>query len=273
MPPLNQKQIDFLLNLQKNLEGGAVQPAELAEVIKVLVTVFKNYRTELNNKVDITGQSLKVDLDKAILALENKGKIGVAELNKVIKDQLQEIIKDTGKRLNEVKGELKALRDTIPPEVDLSEIWSKLDNIIIPSSDEIQQKIEKNLPQYGEVFRDGLELLEGGERLKIEAIKDLREELDELKKRPIAFQGGGIVGRDIIQDIDISDDLDGVTKTFNIQAVWRIISVDLSSFPYGSLRKNIDYTWTPTSITFTDEIDAATQLAEGQSCILTVVTG
>lgn len=104
----------------------------------------------------------------------------------------------------------------------------------------------------------------------IKGLEKIEKDITNLKNRPIS---GGTLGRDLIKDIDISDQFDGVTKTFNIQAVWYIISVDLSSYPYGSLRKGTDYTWTPTSITFTDEIDASTQLSAGQKCILTVVVG
>ena len=121
------------------------------------------------------------------------------------------------------------------------------------------------LPVKGDKGNDGV----------IEDIKDIREDIKELKedmkKQKSRVFGGGIVGRDLFKDIDISSQLDGATKTFNIQAVWRIISVDLSSFPYGSLRKTADYTWTPTSITFTNQIDAATQLSAGSSCIITAV--
>ena len=140
----------------------------------------------------------------------------------------------------------------------------------------LQDRIEKNLPALGNVMRDALELLPEGEKLKISAIEDLRKELDELKKRQSAINVGGIsqaAARDLVKDIDISDQLDGVVKTFNIQAVWNSISVSLDSYPYGTPRKNVDWTWTPTSITFTSAIDEATQLAAGQRCILTVVSG
>lgn len=135
-------------------------------------------------------------------------------------------------------------------------------------------KIENDLPMLGTSVRDGLELLEGDERLDPKCIQGwevIQKDIQNLKERPIATPPGGIMGRDLFQDIDISTQLNGVTKTFNIQAVWRIISVDLSSYPYGSCRKNIDYTWTSTQIQFTANIDATTQLAQGQTCILTVV--
>ena len=54
--------------------------------------------------------------------------------------------------------------------------------------------VEERLPQLGEKVRDSLELLEGDERLKIEAIKDLREELEELRKlaKKVSFGGASI---------------------------------------------------------------------------------
>lgn len=124
-----------------------------------------------------------------------------------------------------------------------------------------------------EDIRNKLELLEGPERLSISAIHNLAEELQALKKTksaPTVVQGG-IIGRSLIRDVDLSSQLNGSTKTFNIEAVFSIITVDLSSFPHA-LRKNVDYSYTPTSITFSDEIDAAASLAAGQTCILTVVS-
>lgn len=56
---------------------------------------------------------------------------------------------------------------------------------------EMMVEMEKKLPQFGTAFRDGLELLQGNERLEIAAIKDLREELDELKRMRTTKLGGG----------------------------------------------------------------------------------
>lgn len=54
--------------------------------------------------------------------------------------------------------------------------------------------VEDRLPQLGEKVRDSLELLEEDARLKIGAIKDLREELEELKKqaKKVVYGGGAI---------------------------------------------------------------------------------
>lgn len=119
------------------------------------------------------------------------------------------------------------------------------------------------LPTDTDEFKIGAEHIKG----LIDTIAELRSQI-----KNSSTPAGGVVGRSVFKDIDLSADLDGSTKTFNIPSVYNILNVNLSSFPYGSLRKNIDFTYTSNSITFTDEIDAATQLSAGQACVLTVVT-
>lgn len=127
-------------------------------------------------------------------------------------------------------------------------------------------------PDSAEDIRSKLELLEGNERLKIEAIKNLREELDELKKRiasKIVYGGGGgagATGGKIVKGYDLSASLNGVLKTFSLPAFWRIISVHSSSFP-NAFRETVDYTvdGSAFTITFTSEITASSTLAAGQT--------
>ena len=139
------------------------------------------------------------------------------------------------------------------------------------------EDIEKDLPKLGEKIRDGLELLQGDERLKIEAIDNLREELDELKKKiqvkTSNFIGGGLSGGGrIVKSYDLSTYLDGVTKVFSLPVMWRIISIHSSSFP-TAFRETIDYVHDASgnTLTFTSEIEASTTLAAGQT--ITIIYG
>lgn len=131
------------------------------------------------------------------------------------------------------------------------------------------EDIENDLPKLGKEIRDSLELLQGNDRLEISAIKGIEERLEVLEK-PQGLSMNAVAGRDLVKDIDLSSQLNGVLTTFQLPAVWNIITVSLSSYPYGSLRKNIDYSFTPTSITFLT-LDAITQLSAGQQCVLTVI--
>lgn len=134
-------------------------------------------------------------------------------------------------------------------------------------------------PDTADEIRNKLEILDVNKRLKMEAIRGLTEALDELRRsiHTAARSGNGgnggnvgVSGRDIFSDIDLSAQLDGLTSTFQIHAVYNVISVVLSSYP-TALRKNIDFSYTPTTITFLATIDPATQLQAGQQCVLTVV--
>lgn len=165
-------------------------------------------------------------------------------------------------------------RDGKDAEVDLESLASQASELaltevlaVVPTL----QELEADLPKLGEPIRDALELLPEGEKLKIEAIENLREELDDLKKRILAkngmgFVGGGGGGR-IMKAYDLSPLFDGVTKTFNLPTMWRIIGVHMTN-DLAVLRENIDFTYTPTSITFTSEIDASTRLANGEVCVI-----
>jgi hypothetical protein len=130
-------------------------------------------------------------------------------------------------------------------------------------------------PDMAEDIVNKLLLLPEGEKLPMEAIEGLVPQLkdlaERLKKRNAEnFSMASQAGRDIFADIDLSPQFDGLTSTFQIPAVYNIISVSIQSMP-NNLRKNVDYTYTPTSITFAASIDASTQLAAGQNCTLTVV--
>lgn len=154
-----------------------------------------------------------------------------------------------------------------------------------PSEEQISALILKLLPpppkdgspDYAEDIRNKLEALVGKDRLSMSAIDGLAEALKQLSDRITFKLAGGDnfsmasqAGRDIFADIDLSPQFDGIKATFQIPAVYNIISVSIQSMP-NNLRKNIDYTYTPTAITFAATIDPSTQLAAGQNCTLTVV--
>ena len=135
----------------------------------------------------------------------------------------------------------------------------------------IIETIEADLPKLGEKVRDSLELLQDEDKLKIESIKDLRKELNELRRLKQTIIGGaGATGGHVVKAYDISPDLNGSTKTFSLPAFWRIISIVSSSFP-TAFRLTTDYTVDGSlfQITFTSEIDAGTTLASGQTIIIT----
>lgn len=178
------------------------------------------------------------------------------------------------------KEQLVALiRPLIPDlkdgETPSDERLTTLIQSLLPKEGEIVDRIEKDLPKLGEAIRDALELLQEEEKLDKKAIKGLEEWLKKIEKR--TSRGGDlgptpvVGGRDLIKIYDVSSQLDGISKTFNIPANWVVLDVRSSSFPYA-FRYGVDYTYTPTTILFTSEINAAGTLAFGQTLQIIYVT-
>ena len=106
-------------------------------------------------------------------------------------------------------------------------------------------------------------------KIKLERIEGLPEALQK-KGQGVIVGGGGTGGGRVVKVHDLSDSLDGTTKTFTMPAFWRILLVQSSSFPYGSAQKDIHWTEDAdaSTITFTDAIKANRQLKAGQSLLV-----
>lgn len=135
---------------------------------------------------------------------------------------------------------------------------------------ELRRKLDIQNPDTASTIAQKLNTLE--EVVDLDVVKglkkiigDFQNKIKVLTDRPI--NGGAVTGKGHIKTYDLSDKLDGVTTTFNLPANWTIISVVSSSFP-SAFRPIIDYTFTPTSLTFTSQINPASTLAIGQTLIV-----
>ncbi len=124
-------------------------------------------------------------------------------------------------------------------------------------------------PDTPEQVRDKLEELKGEERLDITAIKGLEEKIKAIPERPTTTFFGP--GKTKIVKIDLSDQLNGVLKTFFLGTHYGIVSVNSSSSPFGAFRESVDYNESGKNIVFTSAIDASVSLAQGQSLIVKVL--
>ena len=274
---MNEKQQQRMLEMLKTFEGSAVQPDELAKMVKVLLEVIKHLKGQLEKQVADTGSILKKDiqsLEKDIRELEDRT---TSALGTVSNTTRQFSLAETARIVSKIQKEMDTMRGMMPEMPDLSEIQNgiaTLKNVKIPTVEELEDKLEKNIPKLGLPIRDALELLPEGERLKIEAIENLREELDELKKKILkmtaagntVYVGGSAGGGRIVRSYDISASLNGILKTFSLPAFYRIISVHSSSFP-DAFRETIDWTsdGSAMTITFTYSITASSTLASNQT--------
>lgn len=235
----------------------------LKDLKKTLEDNIKEHKSEMSGYNDEHKGKME-EMHDCISEMESELDETLSESKTYTDEQVKSMLDKYAKIVSDIKD----IKDTMPSMPDLSDINSKIEQAYKKFEEIENRKPEEIKPEF---IRDQLETIEVEEKkLSIEAIGYLKERLDKIEKKissnsfvagNTAFVGGG--GRQV-RSYDLSSQLDGVTKTFNLPAMYRIISVHSSSTPF-TFRQTTDYTWTTTSITFTSEVDADTTLNTGQS--------
>lgn len=248
---------------------------ETDKILESQITATNKDISSLKNALQTTQGSLDDSIDQNVKYLESKLKEVKDNLTSLVENKEKQVIDSThgglktlenkleDKWYKEINREVYKLEKLVKeiPQFDSSILERKFGIVI----DEVEKKIVPYVLKPEEV-RDSLETLKDENRLDFSAIKGWKEELKDFfgkigqpaQSHPILRHGH------TVNSYDLSDHLDGITSTFNIPAVWQIISVHSTSFPF-SFRQTVDFTWTPTTITFTSQIDPATTLAAGQT--------
>lgn len=278
------KIIEFMEHLAEISEERDVANSKLLELVEQFNKINSDYDKHLNlvNELNNIDSILLKNKDEIKSLLNDVEKLLNEKVNALsqIENNNKQKIDNTENKLSKLISEFSQMKESMPKhhegmskhESDIEKLKQDV-SILLAKENEPEDKDEE---LKGEEIVEMINSLPLEDEYKIDkshikGLEDLEKQISTLKKGSTT-SGFGVVGRDLFKDIDLSSQLDGVTTTFQLPAVWNIITVNLSSFPFGSLRKGIDFTYTSTAITFTSQIDPATQLASGQSCILTVVT-
>jgi len=238
----------FVLDYIRKIEQKNIK--DLDKMQKTLNTASNNLQNSNSNEFN----SLKGEVNQSMknLLLETRNELN----NKVV---------DIDKRLAKIKDGKDADEEKIVNEI--------INKFKIPTIEELKD----DLPKMGTQVRDSLELLKGDERLEFKAIKGLEKKIKEIEKKTkglqqgmsgIYQQGGSSSGGKTVKALDLSSQLNGSKRSFDIPTVWRVISVHLTSSP-TVMREGIDYTWTPNNITLTSEVSNIS-LSSGQTLLITV---
>jgi len=252
-----------------NLMESGMTKKEFLEAFKQIVELIKKLQTSNSKTMSVFGSDyiqtvneIKANYDKDMSDVKEKAM-------RYCMEEMAKITRSHENRILGVESMVNGMEAEITPRIALkaSEIARGEVLPLIPTI----EAIEEDLPQLGLASRDGLELLPEEDKLKIEAIKGLREELDKLEKRimlkTVSFGGGGGVGKHNVVYYDLSPSLDGVTRTFTLPSFYKIVDVKLNSVPV--MRLDTDYTvdGSLSTITFTDEI-SLNDISSGMSCVI-----
>ena len=255
------KNLEKLEQLLKVIEEG-VTKEEFVKAFESLVSYV--LKIEKRNNLEI--ESLKTNFSDTIEKIQGIVDATISELkgrvnNIFVGERLDEMHKSIKDKLSSVDERMSTVRDG--KDADENRVMEGvMKKIRVPKDGSPDTPLD---------IRNKLETLTGDNRLDKSAIRGI-EEIERVLKAPTdgkTFVIGGR-GRNSVHLYDLSSQLNGVLKTFTLPSNFGVIGVWCSSMP-NAFRPTIDYTEGNKTITFTDEINASTTLAAGQTLILQYV--
>lgn len=205
---------------------NAVSREDVTSAFKVLVAYVKKAKAALEQVAAKNKEEMASEVQKTLTALE--------ALEGRVSDALGQTDTQSKAGLEALSSrfmaDLEALRGAIPelpPSFDPTGLETRIA--------EVEGKIVP--PQIAEDIRNGLEALPEGDKLVIEAIEGLREELDELKRQATQFGGAtrviGHVQTFANSIISASGDIDGNNDTYDFGQKPTVVVVNGSSYREG----------------------------------------
>lgn len=167
-----------LARIVQEANTGLVTAKEVKSLIDTIVGAVKDSRAALEQKVASNKAEMDKEVSKAITKATTDLTAQEKRLTALCDNLDQKHTTSLASAIKQIKQEVKSLRDSIPEEADLSELYQEIEEI---------EKWQESITELftAENVRNMLELLEGDERLDVSAIKGL----DELIKRVGKGQG------------------------------------------------------------------------------------
>lgn len=260
----NEKAVQQLLKVFD--PSRIVSPEDVQAVLAGITTLlasFKKQNEQLTDETKATVDALLTQIRQEQAALQKTVDDTVTLNRSEIESLVQAKVKEIAGNMQQVMDEVKMImpqdgKDANPADV----VPLVLEQIKIPEIKDV--------------------VLDNGEQI-VEKINALPTNQDEYKIDASHIKGltKGSDGKTVFTAIrgpetkiyDLSSQLDGVTKTFALPAFRLVFDIRSSSFPYA-FRPTVDYTTDATTmqITFTDQIDAASTLAAGQTLYVLYLT-
>ncbi len=193
----------------------------------------------------------------------------VEKNNTSIKENVNELTSTVTKKLSEVKNGVDGKEG---PKGSMGED-GPIGPVGINGTDGAKGIDGKNgSPDTREEVRNKLESIKDeDEKLTLNAIKGLKEEIESLKKQIKTTGRGRAMGRAKVQytkRVRLTDQINGETKTFSLpKDTVQILGIESSQFPFTS--DDVDFNLIGNNLVFTDQMPV---LKKGQTLICLVET-
>lgn len=234
------------------LSKSSLTEEEFVKSFKLVIDVVKKAKEEmnlamesLNSKYTAIVNSIKDNYGGDMISLKQQAM-------SYCETEIGKITKQVDKKLAEVQDG-RAGVDASVEEAALKA--SKLAQDALKPFIPTIEAIEGDLPKLGDKIAGALELLPDGDKLKVEAIQDLRKELDELRQIKTQRLGGGGFSKIHLEQKFIDDetpvgDVNGINTDFTVNNTPNP-TASLKVYVNGQrVRITEDYTFTAKTITF-----------------------
>lgn len=166
------KKLDKLERIFKEVDKDFLEIDEAAKAIAAVVSLIKEIEARVFAEIELNQSQVSLE-DEKLLSRIREVESRIRNVIANAKENQKTLFEFKGE-IESIKGEIKNVLNSIPPQQDLTVFSTQL------------REIEAKIPVVSEVsaeqVRDKLESLEDNERLSIDAIHNLTEELQEIKK-------------------------------------------------------------------------------------------
>lgn len=242
---INLKNLQLLLS---TLDANNLTKDDFATSFENVVNFIKKIEEKnikefemLNNLFNRLGEDLKT-----------KTELNVSDLNQNCMDycmtEMEKMLKAHEVKMQEADDKMDMIQDGKDADEE-----RMVNDIIGKIQEPIVSKVGENLPQLGTAVRDGLEILQGDDRLDVSAIKGLEPLLEDFKKSNSIVGGGFSSIAMNMRFVDLyvpSGAINGVNTDFVATHIPNPDS-SLEVFKGGTLQSlTDDYTLSSKTITF-----------------------
>lgn len=166
----NDKKMKRLEALLDTFDSGAVQPEELIQAVEAIVSIINNEKDRLDKVIADNKDLDKQEKSDLLSSVSEKLDSKVTELKNLISNLSTNVDGAISRTSSSLSKEIKRVQAKIPTKTDLSVLETD-----IQALREGLNSLPTEFTLNNEAVRDGLELLQGDERLDVSAIKGLDE--------------------------------------------------------------------------------------------------
>lgn len=257
---MEDKVIQSLATIADSLNNGETLKEIMVafeEVIKLVAETKQLTEQEIENLRSMFNEAVKENK-----AINNDNFLTLkARLMAYCEDEMSKMAKSHEQMMKKCEDKMSGMKDGKDADEERI-IQAVIDQLPDPEPKETAKETADRLNTEKEIIEQ--ETIKG----LIKRFEDLEDRISKAKGTTNII-GGAVGGGHTAKVHDLTDSLNGVTKTFALPAFWRVLNVYSTSTPV-IFRPTIDYTvdGSAMTITFTSEINESTTLSAGQTLLV-----